>query len=162
MRRREYRLLTRWRFDAPLDAVWEAIYDSANWPSWWRGVERVVDLDRGATDGVGARQRLTWRSVLPYSLTFETRVTRVERLRRLEARVEGELEGRGCWRFSCENGVTEVCYEWHVQTTRAWMNWLAPLARPVFVWNHDRVMREGERGLARLLAERAARRPTAV
>jgi hypothetical protein len=31
------------------------------------------------------------------------------------------------------------------------MNLLAPLARPVFAWNHDVVMRWGAEGLAKLL-----------
>jgi hypothetical protein len=31
------------------------------------------------------------------------------------------------------------------------MNLLAPIARPVFGWNHDYVMRNGGEGLARLL-----------
>jgi len=31
------------------------------------------------------------------------------------------------------------------------MNALAPLARPVFAWNHDRVMEWGRSGLARRL-----------
>jgi hypothetical protein len=31
------------------------------------------------------------------------------------------------------------------------MNRLAPLARPLFAWNHDVVMRQGAAGLARLL-----------
>jgi hypothetical protein len=34
------------------------------------------------------------------------------------------------------------------------MNLLAPLARPVFAWNHDVVMRWGGEGLARLLGTR--------
>jgi hypothetical protein len=38
-----------------------------------------------------------------------------------------------------------------VRTTRSWMNALTPLARPVFRWNHDWVMRQGGRGLARRL-----------
>jgi hypothetical protein len=42
-------------------------------------------------------------------------------------------------------------YEWDVRTARAWMNWLAPVARPAFAWNHDAVMRQGAEGLARLL-----------
>jgi hypothetical protein len=32
-----------------------------------------------------------------------------------------------------------------------WMNVLAPVAKPVFAWNHDYVMRNGGVGLARLL-----------
>ena len=38
-----------------------------------------------------------------------------------------------------------------IQTTRPWMNGLAPLLRPAFEWNHDWVMKSGGRGLAELL-----------
>jgi hypothetical protein len=53
-----------------------------------------------------------------------------------------------------EGGVTAVTYEWSVATTKAWMNLVAPLARPVFAWNHDWVMRRGGEGLARELGAR--------
>ena len=38
-----------------------------------------------------------------------------------------------------------------MSTTKPWMNLLAPIARPVFEWNHDWVMRNGGEGLASLL-----------
>ena len=41
-----------------------------------------------------------------------------------------------------------VTFDWEVHTTRAWMNALAPLARPVFHSSHDRLMRRGGRDLA--------------
>jgi hypothetical protein len=44
-----------------------------------------------------------------------------------------------------------VLYEWNVATSKAWMNLLAPVARPVFEWNHDWVMARGGEGMARLL-----------
>ena len=44
--------------------------------------------------------------------------------------------------------MTAVLYEWHVQTTKRWMNLLGPVARPVFEYNHDVVMRWGGEGLA--------------
>ena len=53
--------------------------------------------------------------------------------------------------LSGQGGVTAALYEWNVQTTRAWMNLLAPVARPIFAVNHDYVMRNGGQGLARLL-----------
>jgi hypothetical protein len=37
------------------------------------------------------------------------------------------------------------------------MNLLAPLARPIFEWNHDVIMRQGGEGLARLLDVRLVR-----
>jgi hypothetical protein len=47
--------------------------------------------------------------------------------------------------------VTAVTYEWKVRTTKRWMNLLAPLARPIFDYNHNVVMRWGGEGLARRL-----------
>ena len=74
----------------------------------------------------------------------------------LDGRAFGELEGTGRWRLSAENGGTKVVYYWDVQTTKWWMNLLAPLARPAFKWNHDQVMEDGRRGLGRLLVARTA------
>jgi uncharacterized protein YndB with AHSA1/START domain len=134
--------------------VWEAIYDSERWPEWWRGVERVVELESGDEDGLGQVGRYTWRSRLPYELTFDVRTTRVERPHLLEGEATGELAGTGRWRLFEGAGATVVLYEWDVRTTRPWMKVLAPLARPLFAWNHDWVMRNGAAGLARLLGAR--------
>lgn len=146
-----YRFLTTWCLGAPIDPVWDAIYDSERWPQWWRGVERVVELAPGDENGLGQRAAYTWRSRLPYELTFEVELTRQERPHLLEGVASGELAGTGTWRLSEGGGVTTVLYEWDVRTTRPWMNLLAPLARPVFAWNHDWVMKHGGKGLAELL-----------
>ena len=79
------------------------------------------------------------------------RTTRVEKPHLLEGNAEGELAGVGRWRLFERDGVTAALYEWNVHTTRAWMNLLAPLARPIFAVNHDYVMRNGGHGLAELL-----------
>ncbi len=86
-----------------------------------------------------------------YRLEFEMRITRVERPYRMDGEATGELSGIGSWRLHEDDGATAVLFEWRVQTTRWWMNALAPLAQPVFRWNHDRLMRAGGRGLARRL-----------
>jgi uncharacterized protein YndB with AHSA1/START domain len=152
----EYRFLTTWCLEAPRDSVWEAIWESERWPEWWRGVVAVQVLTRGEKDGVGQVSRLRWRSKLPYNLDFQMTTTRVEKPRLLEGRAEGELTGVGRWRLFEEGPaanaqVTAVLYEWNVSTTRRWMNLLAPVARPVFEWNHDWVMRNGGEGMARRL-----------
>ncbi|TCS38416.1 polyketide cyclase/dehydrase/lipid transport protein [Paucimonas lemoignei] len=144
----KYHLTTLWKFDAPLELVWKTILDSESWPQWWQGVERVVTLDRGDASGIGARQRYIWKSALPYRLKFVSRVTRVEPMRILEGRVEGDVEGIGCWHFGQDKGLTIVRYEWHVQTTRSWMNVLSLFAKPFFRRSHDALMRAGGQGLA--------------
>jgi uncharacterized protein YndB with AHSA1/START domain len=151
---REYRFLTAWCLEAPIEPVWDALRDSERWPQWWRGVERVVEIEPGAEDGTGQLARYTWRSRLPYELTFDMRSTRLERPHLLEGEASGELAGTGRWRLFDANGATAVLYEWDVSTTRRWMNLLAPIARPIFAWNHDHVMRNGAEGLARLLGAR--------
>jgi uncharacterized protein YndB with AHSA1/START domain len=148
---RRYSFLTTWILDAPRDRVWEAIWSSERWPEWWRGVERVVELEPGEPDGVGKLARYVWRSRLPYELSFDMRTTRVAAPHLLEGDASGELVGTGRWRLFAEDSTTAVTYEWNVGTTKPWMNALAPLARPAFQWNHDWVMRNGASGLASLL-----------
>lgn len=151
MRTIEYQFYTVWRIDAPLQSVWAAIHDSSRWPQWWKHVEQVAQIEAGASDGQGAVQRYTWKGKLPYRLVFDVRVTRIEPLVALEGEASGDLEGTGRWRFSTERDITIIHYHWNVRTRRGWMNALAPLARPLFQWNHDAVMREGGESLARLL-----------
>jgi hypothetical protein len=105
----------------------------------------------GDEAGIGQIGRYVWRSKLPYNLEFRMETTRVERPHLLEGHASGELEGTGRWRLFEDDSSTAVIYEWNVHTTRPWMNLLAPVARPIFAWNHDWVMRNGGTGLASLL-----------
>jgi uncharacterized protein YndB with AHSA1/START domain len=150
----EYHFVSRWRIQAPIERVWEEIFHAERWPSWWKYVDRVDELERGAADGVGRRQHLLFRTRLPYKVGFEVRATRVQPPSTLEADATGELEGMGRWMLTPDDGGTLVRYNWDVRTTRWWMNLLAPVARPAFRWNHDELMREGGESLARRLGAR--------
>lgn len=144
-----YEFVTTWQLDASVEQVFEVLRASERYPVWWKGVKRVEVLTAGGENGVGDTSRFTWRSVLPYSLSFDLRVTRVEEPRVIEGQASGELAGTGIWTLSeRDGGGTTVVYDWRVHTTKAWMNMFGPLARPAFVWNHDIVMKQGARGLA--------------
>ena len=147
-----YAFVTRWLIDAPVDAVWNEISRPEAWPTWWRGVVAVELLEPGDANGLGAYRRFTWRSVLPYTLTFNMRTVRSERPSIIEGVADGELCGVGRWQLTRAGAGTAVRYDWTVEATKPWMRWLAPIARPLFAWNHDAVMRWGEDGLRRRLA----------
>jgi hypothetical protein len=148
----DYRFLTTWLLECERGRVWEAIYESEAWPEWWRGVKVAERLAEGDELGIGQRGRYVWRSRIPYAVEFEIRTTRVEPPLVLEGAATGGLEGVGRWRlFEAPGPVTAVLYEWNVRTTKAWMNLIAPVARPIFEWNHDWVMRNGGTGLAERL-----------
>jgi len=147
----EYHFVSTWQIQAPAERVWEEIYHAERWPSWWKYVASVEELEPGAADGAGRRMRLRFRTLLPYTLGFDVTVTRVRPPTLLEAKATGELEGTGRWTLTSADGGTLVRYDWDIRTTRPWMNLLAPVARPAFKWNHDALMREGGESLARCL-----------
>jgi uncharacterized protein YndB with AHSA1/START domain len=151
----QYEFVTLWNFKAPQEEVWDLIFHSEQWPEWWPGVEKVERIKDGNANHVGAIHRYTWKSKLPYRLIFEMETARVEPPSLIEGRAIGELQGQGRWQLSNDGETTTVRYDWNVETTKAWMNYLALIARPVFKWNHDVVMGWGREGLMKKLQNRA-------
>ena len=146
-----FKFVTFWRVRAPLEAVWAMVYDYERWPDWWRGVKQVKVIKRGGPDAIGTEMDQIWRSALPYDLHFRTRLSRVEPLRMFEVTSQGMLNGVGLIEFSRDEDVTVVRFDWEVDTTEPWMNFLAPAARPVFGWNHAQIMDWGGECLSQKL-----------
>jgi len=146
-----YHFLTTWLVAAPIERVWDVIYAIERWPEWWRGVQSVTELMHGDGDGEGTVYRHVWRSRIPYAVRFDSTVEEVRQPHLILARAEGELAGTGTFRLYESPLGTAVTYDWRVHTTRRWMNAVAPVARPVFAWNHHAVMNQGGVGLARVL-----------
>jgi len=146
-----YEFVTIWRVKAPIETVWNEIYHSSNWPTWWKGVESVSEIRKGDERGVGSIRRYTWKSKIPYRLRFDMQTVRIEPPLLLEGIALGELQGRGLWQLSTECDETLVRYDWNVETTKRWMNLVAPIARPLFEWNHNVVMSWGAEGLEKRL-----------
>ena len=147
----DYRFLTTWLVDAPIERVWDVIYAIERWPEWWRGVRSVTELHHGDGDGEGTIYRHVWRSKIPYAVRFDVTVVEVRRPNLIAASAEGGLAGTGTFRLFEAPLGTAVTYDWRVRTTKRWMNAVAPLGRPLFAWNHHAVMKQGGRGLARVL-----------
>lgn len=146
-----YRLVTIWHFDGPLQPVFDTLFDSLRWPEWWPGVESVEECTRGNPDGTGSIRRYRWKSVLPYRLAFDAYAERVEAPFLLEGRVDGELRGTAKCFFTCRTGATCVRFEWNVRTGKAWMNLAALVAHRLFAYNHRVLMERGAHALAHRL-----------
>ena len=153
----EYRFLSTWLLDAPIEKVWDAIVDYQHLPTWWQSVAKVEELQPGDSTGVGSVWNLVWRTPLSYTIAFESHITHVEPPHCLELKALGEVEGRGRWELSTTESGTLVNYYWFVKTTKPWMNFLAMFVRPLLEWNHDTVMKQGGEGLAQFLNVRLLR-----
>ena len=147
----QYSFLTTWKLKAPVSAVWDLLYNTEDWPNWWKGVQKVEVLKEGDSMKLGQKTRYTWKSFLPYTLCFDMTSRLIEQPHLMEGLASGELEGIGVWVFTENDGITTVQYCWDVNTTKKWMNILSPVLKPFFKWNHDVVMKWGAAGLAKKL-----------
>ena len=128
---------------APRPTVAEVLADLAGYPRWWPQVRAVAAL----TDDSGL---VVVRSVLPHDLELLlTRVHQGDDL--LEVALEGALSGFARWRLAACVAGTEVVYEQTVSVQSGPLRLGASLARPLLVWNHEQMMRNGEQGLRALV-----------
>lgn len=148
IKKRKYSFISRWQIKAPIEAVWDAIYESEHWPEWWKGVTNVEEIAKGNTNGVDSIRNYTIVSPALYKLKFSLILTDNVEHRLLRGNAAGELEGTGTWLFSERDGITCVECHWIVTTNVAWMNLFAFLLAPFFRYNHKLVMRKGASCLA--------------
>ena len=149
---RRFEYVTEWRFDAPVEAVWDALVDVESWPEWWPHVREVTTLQHGGPDGIGAVRRLRWSSRLPYGFTLDVRTIAAVPFERLLGRATGDMAGIGLWELARDGRGTRLRYTCSLALHTRWMRLVAPLMAPVFRWNHEGVMRAGMQGLERRLA----------
>ena len=150
----EYNFVTIWKIEAPLPEVWDVLCDIENLPDWWKAVVKIKVLDRGNKNGVNFLTEQTWKGVLPYKLSFISKTTAVDYLKSIQLVASGDLEGRGKWTFTEDEGGVIVQYNWDVKTTKKGMSFLAFFLKPLLAWNHDEIMRWGALGLANKLDAR--------
>lgn len=151
MAQQKYVFITRWQIKAPVEDVWNAIYNSLEWPQWWKGVKEARSIEEGDARGINGIREYTWKSILPYKLKFASKLLEREDHKRLYGIAFGELEGEGTWHFFEKDGITYLQYDWKVATKKKWMNALSFLMKPIFKYNHDIVMKWGAKGLAKKL-----------
>ena len=137
---------------APPRQVASAILDVQNWPQWWDGLESATVAEPQA-DIIGSRIECTWRSLTGYRLTLGIVITTYTPERTIVFTSSGDLVGGGSWTFEpTAEKATKMEIVWQVATEKGWMNLLAPVLRPLFIYSHNLLMRRGERGLRKYLA----------
>lgn len=151
----QFSLTTLWTIPAPIEKVWLCLLDTENWTNWWQYVDRVEETHKGETSGLNNTRRYLWRTCLPYSLLLNLRVTELRASEFIRVEVSGDLQGHGCCRlFVLSPNLTQIEFNWNVCTCKPWMNRWTWLTRPVFIWNHAKVMRNGEQSLIRYLSSK--------
>lgn len=149
-------MLTSYRFEdtqvvaAPRAVVQAVLLDLEHYPAWWPQVRAVLKIDDDNAVVVA-------RSALPYALEMHLRAVRRDP-DCVEVAIDGAMTGFARYRLYDEGpDRTRLLYEQEVRVRAPLMKLGSWLARPLLVWNHARMMRGAEEGLAE--AVRRASRP---
>jgi hypothetical protein len=141
-----YLFRSEWRIAADPDRVYATLADVATYPSWWPQVRRVRHLDEVSGE-------LCCRSLLPYDLVFVIR-REVEDAdgRVLRVVLDGDLAGSSQWTITQDGAGSLAVFDEDVVVRKALIKLAGVMVRPALRFNHDRMMRSGERGLRQHLS----------
>jgi hypothetical protein len=144
-----YHFVTEMVLASSPEVVQATLENVTGWPAWWKWARRVEQLNDLPAGAVGARYRNDIRTPLLYGFSYVTEIVAIAP-GRIQVSSSGDLQGSGLFAFeTSSDGATALSFSWLVETTKWWMNIAGPLARPLFAWNHDRLMTDFAQGLAR-------------
>lgn len=153
----DYRFVTHWRIEAPIEDVYRIISNAADLPRWWPSVYlEVRELSPGDERGIGKVVDLYTRGWLPYTLRWQFRVTEVDFPRGLALAAWGDFVGTGRWTFTQDGRWADIRYDWQIRADKPLLRYLSFILKPIFSANHRWAMAQGERSLRAELARRSA------
>lgn len=150
-----YEIVSRWRVRGTIDAVYAVLTDAVRLPRWWpEAYTSVSEITPGDDRGKGRVSEIVTRGFLPYAVVWQLTVTDVDPPSMIRIEASGDVSGDGEWRLEQDGEDVVLVYTWRVRVEKVWMRRLEFLLKPLFVSNHQFVMRRGEAGLRRELARR--------
>jgi hypothetical protein len=153
----DYAFLTRWRVAATPEEVYAILDDALDLPRWWPAVYLSArEVAPGDSSGIGKIVSLHTKGWLPYTLTWEFRVTEKRRPHGFALEATGDFVGRGVWEFTGDGSMCDVTFDWRIRADKPLLRYLSFLLRPIFAWNHRWAMAKGEESLNLELHRRRA------
>ena len=153
----EYRFLTVWRVPGTIEEVKAIVGNADTLPEWWPSVYLTVRrLEDGGPDWVGSVNELHTKGWMPYTLTWNLRLTEAITDAGFAIEAIGDLSGTGRWTFEQDGPEVVLTYDWRVQATKPLLRRMAWLLRPAFAANHTWAMAKGEESLRLELRRRRA------
>lgn len=132
---------SEWRLPAAPARVYDVLAEVESYPRWWPQVRRAHRID--ATSG-----ELTCRSLLPYDLVFVMQQeVQDPRDLILRATMTGDLSGTSQWTVTADGDGARAVFDEDVAVGSGLLAAAGRLFRPALKFNHDLMMRAGERGL---------------
>ncbi len=132
----EVRSERRFEFDAAPPALWAALGSVDDYPRWWPWLRRF----EARALAPGEEWRCTVKPPLPYVVRFAIRFDEVEVERRIDATVEGDIEGPAQLLIEPSAGGSSVTLTSSLRPTNTVLKAAALLGRPLVRYGHDWVL----------------------
>lgn len=136
-------------FDLGPEAMWDALEHSERFEGWW-GWLREFRLDGGELK-TGSVLRGLVSPPVPYQMRIRVVLDRCTRPQRIDAHVEGDLEGPAGLRLEPRGDGSRAAVSWRVEMKQRPMRMAARLAPALMRWGHDRVVEATVNGFRRNL-----------
>jgi hypothetical protein len=138
---RRFVFRSQWQLPALPRQVYDVLADVETYPRWWPQVRKARRIDDVSGE-------LTCRSLLPYDLVFLMRqeVRDPDGLV-LRAQMDGDLNGSTQWTITADGDGSIAVFDEDVSVGSGLVGAAGRLFRPALKFNHDLMMRAGEKGL---------------
>ncbi len=151
-----YHFVSHWRVVGTVEQVADVLENPTGLPRWWPSVYLAVEELAPGDDRVGKVVRAVTKGWLPYTFSWQFRITESRYPFGFTLEAVGDFLGAGIWTFEQAGAWVNVTYDWEVEVAKPLLRILSPILRPVFAANHRWAMRRGEESLVIELARRRA------
>ena len=157
MAKNDYHFMTHWQVKSTVEEVANILTNPTDLVRWWPSVYlHVQEVEPGDENGIGRVFDLYTRGWLPYTLRWQSRVTKYNYPHDFALEASGDLAGRGIWSLEQEGEWVKITYDWKVRADKPLLSRLSFLLKPFFAANHNWAMAKGEESLKLELARRRA------
>lgn len=140
-----------YEFAAAPQEMWQALGRTDLYPSWWKWM-RDVHVEGRVPE---SRSVVAFRifAPIPYRMRLSVEVTEADQPHRIEARIAGDLSGRGRLVFEPSGGGTTVQVGWDVEVANQTLRSLIRVSRPLLIRAQHWAVGVALRGFRRYLTE---------
>lgn len=155
----EISFTSHWKVSGTPSEVYDVLLDTEHYVDWWPEVfKSVTMIEEGSADGGGKMADVQTKGVLPYHLRWRITIVEPTPPAGFTVKASGDLVGKGIWFLRAEADETAVQYDWSVRVEKPIVRSLAPVLRPLLIFNHKWAMARGQEGLSREMGRRVLRR----
>ena len=146
----EYHFITRWKIKGNVDRIYELLSHPLEFPNWWKKI-----ISANLLEEIGNRKpiRLKLKGWLPYTLQWELFNPQFERPYRITSDSRGDFEGHSAWTLRQVDQHVEALFDWRVSVRKPFLRKWSFVLRPLFIWNHNYIMKTWKKSLEQKLKE---------